>query len=165
MKLPTLLPTMALLAFLTFSCSSESIEDDIEQSIEETFIPDVKEIEIEILELINAHRISVDLQPLEALDIIKGVAFGHTDFMIEEGQITHANFFQRQASLERNADAVRVGENLAFAFTNAESVVRAWLNSEGHRENIEDDEYTHFDISAEKDENGRWYYTNIFIRR
>ena len=165
MKLPTLLPVMALFAFLTFSCSSDPIEDTVEQSIEETFIPQAKELEIEVLELINEHRISIDLEPLKVLDIIRGVAFSHTDFMIEEGELTHANFFQRRESLERNANANRVGENLAFAFTNAESVVRAWLNSDGHRENIEDSNYTHFDISAEQDENGRWYYTNIFIRR
>jgi len=44
------------------------------------------------------------------------------------------------------------------------SVVNAWLNSPGHKEVIEGD-YTNFEISAEQDDNGRWYYTNIFVKR
>ena len=57
-----------------------------------------------------------------------------------------------------------VRENVAYGYATASGVVNAWLNSEGHREVIEGD-FTHFDISAEKDENGRWYYTNIFIKK
>ena len=57
-----------------------------------------------------------------------------------------------------------MSENVAYGFTNAESVVNAWLNSEGHRHVIEGD-FTNFDISAEKDEEGKWYFTNIFIKK
>ena len=53
---------------------------------------------------------------------------------------------------------------MAYAFSTPESVVNAWLNSEGHKHVIEGD-YTDFDISAEKDEDGKWYYTNIFIKK
>ena len=53
---------------------------------------------------------------------------------------------------------------MAYAFSSAQSVVNAWLNSEAHRANIEGD-FTDFDISAEQDEYGDWYYTNIFIKR
>ena len=56
------------------------------------------------------------------------------------------------------------GENVAYVYSSAESVVNAWLNSAGHRNIIEGD-YTDFDISAEQDENGKYYYTNIFIRK
>ena len=70
----------------------------------------------------------------------------------------------RQASLENNVGALRVGENVAYGYQYAESVVNAWLNSQGHKYIIEGD-YTHFDISAEQDENDRWYYTNIFLKK
>ena len=63
-----------------------------------------------------------------------------------------------------NVSATKVSENVAYAFSSAESVVNAWLNSDGHRENIEGD-FTDFDISAEQNEEGRWYFTNIFIKR
>jgi len=84
--------------------------------------------------------------------------------MIENDEVSHANFFQRKNNLMNNVGALTVAENVAYAFSSPESVVNAWLNSEGHKNVIEGD-YTDFDISAEMDENGRWYYTNIFIRK
>lgn len=165
MKLPTLLPAMALIALLSFSCSTDSIEEDkIEALTNSTFVPQTKVIEIEILELINAHRISLGLNTLNNMNIIKAQAFGHTDYMIDKEEVSHDNFLARKEVLSNNTGASSVGENVAFAFSSPESVVNAWLNSDGHRHIIEGD-YTDFDISAEKDENGKWYYTNIFIKK
>ena len=53
---------------------------------------------------------------------------------------------------------------MAYAYSSSESVVNAWLNSDGHRDVIEGD-YTDFDVSAEKDADGKWYFTNIFIKK
>ena len=164
MKLPTLLPAMALIALLSFSCSTDSIEEDKIESITSSFVPQAKVIEIEILELINNHRLSIGLGVLNDLGAIKAQAYGHTDYMIDRSEISHDNFLQRKANLINNAGASRVGENVAYAYSSSESVVNAWLNSEGHRNVIEGD-YTDFDISAEKDNNGKWYFTNIFIKK
>ena len=164
MKLPTMLPLLALMALFTFSCSTDSIDESIEEAIEYNYVPDTKIIEIEILELINDHRISLGLNGLTDMSTIKAVAFGHTDYMIDQNAISHDNFFNRRASLINNAGALSVGENVAYAYSSAQSVVNAWLNSPGHKEVIEGD-YTDFDISAEKDEDGKWYFTNIFIKK
>jgi uncharacterized protein YkwD len=164
MKLPTLLPLTALFMLLTFSCSTDSIEEDKIEAIASTFVPQTKAIEVEVLELINNHRINIGLSPLNGMTTIKAQAYGHTDYMIENDEVSHANFFQRKNNLINDAGALSVAENVAYAFTTPESVVNAWLNSEGHKNVIEGD-YTNFDISAEKDENGKWYYTNIFIKK
>ncbi|MEZ4856156.1 MAG: CAP domain-containing protein [Gelidibacter sp.] len=162
---PTLyLPVVALMALLTFSCSTEEMPSN---SIDESVLlnaPAPKTIEIEILELINNHRIEMGLNPLHNLNIIKSVAYTHTDYMVEVNSVNHDNFFQRKASLQQNAGAIAVSENVAYAYSTAQSVVNAWLNSEGHRENIEGD-YTDFDVSAEQNSEGKWYFTNIFIKR
>ena len=165
MKVSKLLPLLAIAAMLNFtSCSTESIPEDNANSINLQDAPPAKLIEIQILELLNNHRISVGLNPLQNHDIIKSIAFTHTDYMIEVDNVSHDNFFQRKNSLETHANATRVSENVAYAFSSAQSVVNAWINSEGHRANIEGD-FTDFDISAEQDEDGDWYYTNIFIKR
>ena len=164
MKLPTLLPTLVLLSLMSFSCSTDVIEEDKIEAIQNSHIPQTKTIEVEVLELINSHRINIGLQPLNGMSTIKAEAFGHTDYMIENDEVSHANFFQRKNNLMNNVGALTVAENVAYAFSTPESVVNAWLNSEGHKNVIEGD-YTDFDISAEMDENGRWYYTNIFIRK
>ena len=155
---------MALLAMLTFSCSSEDLQDD---SINQTILekaPEAKVIEVEILELINTYRIGTDLAPLNNLSIIKSVAFTHTDYMVSVNQVNHDNFYKRKTSLVQNASATKVSENVAYAYSSAQSVVQAWLNSPSHKATIEGD-FTDFDISAEKNSEGKWYFTNIFIKR
>ncbi len=164
MKLPKLLPAMALIALLSFSCSTDSIEEDKIETITSSFVPQAKVIEIEILELLNNHRLSIGLSPLKSMNIIKAQTYGHTDYMIDKNQVSHDNFLSRKTSLTNSTGASKVGENVAYAYSSSESVVNAWLNSEGHRNIIEGD-YTDFDISAEKDENGKYYYTNIFIKK
>lgn len=159
-----MLPLLALTALLTFSCSTEEYPEETIDSIELLNAPAAKTIEIEILELINAHRINMGLNALNNHDTIKAVAYTHTDYMVEVNNVSHDNFFQRKNSLVQNASATKVSENVAYAFSSAESVVNAWLNSEGHRANIEGD-FTDFDVSAEMNNEGKWYFTNIFIKK
>jgi len=164
MKPTKMLPVMALIALLTFSCSTEEVVDETIENVELLEAPAAKVIEIEILELINSHRINIGLNPLNNHNTIKAVAYTHTDYMVEVDNVSHDNFFQRKNSLVENASATKVSENVAYAFSSAESVVNAWLNSEGHRANIEGD-FTDFDVSAEQNANGKWYFTNIFIKK
>jgi uncharacterized protein YkwD len=165
MKVSKILPFLAIVAVLGFtSCSTDSsIEDEI-NSIEVLVAPQAKQIEIEIMELINAHRINQGLNALNDHGTVKAVAFTHTEYMVEADNISHDNFFERKQSLQVNADADNVSENVAYGFNSAESVVNAWLNSPSHKDNIEGN-YTDFDISAEQNIEGKWYFTNIFIRR
>ena len=164
MKPTKLLPAMAMLMMLTFSCSTDSSPEDEIDAINLQNPPIAKTIEIEILELINAYRIDQGLPALKNHNTIKAVAYTHTDYMVEKNNVNHDFFFQRKSSLEQNASAKKVSENVAYAYSTAESVVNAWINSDGHRANIEGD-YTDFDISAEKNAEGKWYFTNIFIKR
>ena len=164
MKIPTMLPAVALMALLTFSCSTDAIEEDAIDDIAASFVPDTKIIEIEVLELINDHRINLGLNPLETMSEIKAQAYGHTDYMIDQSAVSHDNFYVRRNNLMSTAGAQSVGENVAYGFSYAPALVAAWLNSEGHKAVIEGD-YTDFDLSAEQDADGRWYYTNIFIKR
>lgn len=165
MKPTNYLPLLALMALLTFSsCSTEEFPEDNLNTISLQNAPAPKEIEIEILELINQHRISLGLIPLKSLSVVKSVAFTHTDYMVEVNNLNHDNFYQRKVTLEQNASAKKVSENVAYAYSSAKSVVSAWINSDSHRQNIEGD-FTDFEVSAEQNSEGKWYYTNIFIKR
>jgi uncharacterized protein YkwD len=164
MKLSKFLPTLALLALLSFSCSTDSIEEDKIDALTNSFVPATKAIEIEILELINNHRIANNLNALNDMSKVKATAYSHTDYMRNKKEVSHDNFYQRSSSLKNNPGATKVGENVAYGYSSAQSVVNAWLNSSGHKEIIEGD-FTNFDISAEKDPQGKWYFTNIFIKK
>ena len=165
MKLLCKFSTLAFLFLVSFSCTTDAFENEI-ASIEEAslILPETKSIETQILELINNHRLSKGLNALQSMAIVKSTAHSHTDYMVDNQVVSHDNFFARSNYLKTNAGAQRVSENVAYGYTNAESVVRAWLNSDGHRETIIGD-FTYFDISAEQDVNGKWYFTNIFIKK
>ncbi|RNC87160.1 MAG: CAP domain-containing protein [Winogradskyella sp.] len=163
MKVRLLLSAIAVFALMSLtSCSSEDFTEQEVLSIADA--PQAKPLEIEILELINAYRISKDLNPLTNNTTVKAVAYTHTDYMREVNNVSHDNFYARKQSLQENQNAQTVSENVAFGYTSAESLVNAWINSPSHRNNIEGN-YTDFDISAEQDEEGDWYYTNIFIKK
>ena len=116
------------------------------------------------MELINNYRINNGLSHLAGHNTVKAVASTHTDYMVLVDNVSHDNFFQRKQSLQVNANANVVSENVAYGFSSATSVVNAWLNSPSHKDNIEGD-YTDFDVSAEKNMEGKWYFTNMFIKR
>jgi len=164
MKVTKLFPFLVIVALLGLtSCSTDSTPDEI-NSIEVPVAPQAKQIEIEIMELINAHRINNGLNALNEHNTVKAVAYTHTDYMIEVNDVSHDNFFLRKESLQANASANIVSENVAYGFSSAASVVNAWLDSPSHRDNIEG-EFTDFDISAEQNSAGKWFFTNIFIKR
>jgi len=152
-----------LALFLTFatSCSTDSVDD---LQLEDIIIPEAKTIELEIMDLINNYRVKQGLTKLSNHDLVKSQAFSHSDYMVETENVSHANFYTRKFFLVNNAGANVVTENVAYGFTSAQSVVNAWINSDAHRSNIKGD-YTNFDVSAEQNDEGKWYFTNIFIKK
>ena len=156
----------ALFIVLAYSCSTseESPENESEELIIESFVPETKVIEIEILELLNQHREEINLNRLDNLSKIKAEAYTHSMYMISNNSLSHDNFSVRMNNLVNNSGAIAIAENVASGFNSTLELIEAWLESEGHKNVIEGD-YTHFDISAEQDEDGKWYYTNIFIKK
>ena len=102
---------------------------------------------------------------MSKLDIISYVAESHTVYMVETGLVNHDNFPERNQKLVESANAKSVGENVAYGFNSAKGVVDAWLKSDAHRAIIENEKYTHFGISTERNSEGRNYFTQIFIKR
>lgn len=165
MRVFKLMPLLAVLTLFSFSsCSSEDFTEENALNVDITNPPQAKPLEIEVLELINEYRINSGLNPLNNNNTVKAVAYTHSDYMREVDNVSHDNFYARKQSLQNNQNAQIVTENVAFGYTSAESLVNAWLNSPSHRSNIEGS-YTDFDISAEQNEDGDWYYTNIFIKK
>ncbi len=164
MKLLTKVPFLTFVVLCLFSCSTDSIDDKADAIEMNLVTPQAKKIEVEILELINNHRLSLGLNPLNDMTIVKSVAYNHTDYMVDNNVVSHDNFFTRSNYLKENIGAKKVSENVAYGYTSAQSVVNAWMRSEGHKANIEGD-FSNFDVSAEKNEEGKWYYTNIFIKK
>jgi uncharacterized protein YkwD len=56
------------------------------------------------------------------------------------------------------------GENLAFGYPDARSVVQGWMDSPGHRANILGTSFTEIGVATGVDQNGRPYYAQMFGR-
>lgn len=123
-------------------------------------------MEQDILELVNKHRRQRGLAKLEMANEIsaeaekhsRNMATGHTAF-------GHDGFDERLSRLMRQLPGSNGGaENVAYGSRTAEEVVDMWLNSPGHRKNIEGN-YNLTGIGAIKGKDGTAYYTQIFIRQ
>jgi len=121
-------------------------------------------LESEILDGVNKYRESIGMTALARVDEVTYQADDHTVYMTSNEVVNHDNFNVRYSNLVTEVGAKAVAENVAFGYGNADAVVKAWIASEGHRENIVGD-FTHFGISVDKDKNGKNYFTNIFMRR
>ncbi len=149
--------------FLFTSCTPE--DDGIYfEKISETK-SDYTAIELEVLDRINNYRATKELPTLKRLNIISSIALTHTNYMVEKGEANHDNFSQRHEKLVLNAAAKTVGENVAYGFSSAKSVVNAWIKSDHHRAIIENESFTHFGISTEQDSEGRYFFTQLFIKQ
>jgi uncharacterized protein YkwD len=145
------------------SCSSDS------ESVSNTSNETVKSythsnLELELLDEVNTYRVSIGLNPLEIIEHISYKSSEHNDYMLSTQSVTHEGFDQRKSNLQAVLGAYRVGENVAFAYSTAQATVTAWINSASHKANLEGD-YTHFGASIKTDDQGRKYYTNMFIKK
>ena len=145
------------------SCSAEDDSEIADTETEKVGFTNETSVSDQILALVNQHRQNQGLSTLSKNTTAEELAIDHTKYMIAIDQINHDNFNQRGESLSNKENAIGIGENVARFQIDAESVVNSWLNSTGHRDNIEGN-YIFTGISAIKDENGRYYYTQIFYR-
>ena len=151
---------LVFLCLAVITCTVSCSKDDSSEVIEEL---EALTVEKEILKLVNAHRENIGKDALSTNDLANKLAKEHTIFMIGKGKISHDNFDDRADRLFDEENANSVGENVAAKQKSAKDVMDAWINSKGHRENIEGN-FTHIGISAIKNNSGKYYYTQLFLR-
>ncbi|WP_344924366.1 CAP domain-containing protein [Aquimarina addita] len=151
-----------MLLSLMVSCSDE----DVTETSELEMVSSTEEMTIseEILTLVNEHRESIGLSELENNETAAELAKAHTAYMISINEINHDGFNNRIVVLQEEENARFFAENVAKFQSGAATVLDSWLNSEDHKKNIEGD-YTHSGVAALKDEDGRLYFTQIFLKK
>ncbi len=152
------------IVFTMVSCSSDSSEaSSTDNKLVTSY--NYNEAELKLVTLINNYRTSIGLNTLQVINHISYKSQEHNIYMIDNNVVNHDYFQQRSNNLIQVLGAEKVGENIAYNYQTAESAISAWLNSPGHKANIEGD-YTHLGISITVDETtGKKYYTNMFIKK
>lgn len=85
----------------------------------------------------NQVRTAHGVRPLQADARLERAARAHSSKMLHVGVFFHGSFNARIRSA--GVHAPRVGENLAWGvgrFSRARAIVRMWMASPGHRENL-----------------------------
>lgn len=147
------------------SCSSDSSEiETANATVQKVVTYSYNSIELETMELINAHRVSKGLNPLEKINHMSYKSEEHDNYMIANNVVNHNDFAARSENIMKTLGAKSVSENIAYNYNTPQAVLNAWLASPGHKENIEGN-FTHFGIAIkENPATGKKYYTNIFAK-
>ncbi|TRX35204.1 CAP domain-containing protein [Flavobacterium sp. ZT3R18] len=151
---------------LSFMCSCSIGDNDASESQSPSIVLNYEysPLELETMALINNYRVSIGLNALEKINHVSYKSEEHDNYMITNNVVNHDDFVARSENIIKVLGAKSVSENIAYNYNSAKGAFDAWLNSEGHKQNIEGN-FTHFGISIrENPVNGKKYYTNIFVK-
>ncbi|MEA3319239.1 MAG: CAP domain-containing protein [Bacillota bacterium] len=123
----------------------------------------VSEFEKKVVELTNAEREKQGLAPLKLDEELSKVAKEKSKDMQQNNYFSHNSptygspfDMMKQFGVEYRT----AGENIAQGQQSPEEVVNAWMNSEGHRANIMNENFTHIGVGHVEEGN---YWTQMFI--
>jgi uncharacterized protein YkwD len=148
------------------ACSAETADGSESISSTEPIVTnyDYNNSELETMQLINEYRLSIGLNALQIINHISFKCEEHNNYMIANNVVDHNDFVSRSDNMVKVLGAKKVAENVAYNYKTSDAVLKAWLASPGHKENIEGN-FTHFGLAVTIDPaTGKKYYTNIFVR-
>jgi len=135
-------------------------------------------IELEIIRLVNVERRKVGLPPLAVSNALNYAATLHSQDMaamssvvggVQAMQHTLVGTTRPQVSdrfdlagYDTWSKSFAGGENIAYGFTSAASVVAAWMKSGGHRANILSANFTEIGVGVRANASGGLYFTQNF---
>lgn len=117
----------------------------------------------QLIQLVNVHRESLGKSKLIRNSLADQLAAEHVNYMISKKDVNNDNFEVRWEALEQQANAKEITENVGLDIS-AEKAMNAYLSRVWLRANVEGD-FTHTGIAVKKDENGNYYYLQIFYNK
>ncbi|WP_047980295.1 CAP domain-containing protein [Ornithinibacillus contaminans] len=125
----------------------------------------LSEFENDVVTLTNQERQQAGLSILQVDNSLSGVAREKSNDMQQKGYFSHTSpTYGSPFDMMRDFGITyqSAGENIAQGQQSPEEVVQAWMNSEGHRANILNGDFTHIGVGY--DPSGH-YWTQMFIRK
>lgn len=123
-------------------------------------------IQRQIFDMTNVYRINKNLKPLIWNNNINNFAKNHSIDMMEKNYFKHDSLTQsyreRVQSLLIKNQWKECGENIAFGYTDAISMVNGWYNSKDHRENLLNSKWKYHGVGIIPDKDNLLYGTQNF---
>ncbi|WP_240377417.1 CAP domain-containing protein [Bacillus piscicola] len=126
------------------------------------------QFEQEVIRLTNEERAKQGLAPLKAYSELSDVARDKSKDMRDNGYFDHnsPNYGSPFDMMETyGIDFRGAGENIAAGQRTPEQVVEGWMNSEGHRANILNKDFTHIGVGHVEGGNYGHYWTQMFVTK
>ncbi len=125
-------------------------------------------IETEVATLVNKYRSEAGLPPLKLVEDVSNVARVKSEDMRDNRYFDHNSPVYGDPFSMLNTFGISyktAGENIAKGQKTAESVMNAWMNSEGHRKNIMNPSFKEIGVGYVTDSSGTTYWTQQFVTR
>jgi len=113
------------------------------------------------IQSLNIIRVENNLQMLILHNGLSELAMGHAIYLSKNKVINHNNYGIR-LYVAQDMGFIGLSENIAYGYTTVESLIVAWLKSDGHRGNLLDNIHTHHGFGISSDIYGNMYYLHIF---
>lgn len=153
-----------LSALLGLACFLSACPGDPNEGVPQ----DILDKELAAFDGANAERGAAGLEPLEMQQDLRTLARAHSQDMVDRDFFGHENpdgndAFDRMdnAGIQYNG----AGENVArnnFADPVARAIA-GWMESQGHRDNILRETFTHSGMGVATDGSGMYWFTQVFI--
>lgn len=121
-----------------------------------------------VVVLVNQHRATIAAPPLGDQAQLQVAAAWKAQHMAFYRYMAHDDpappLARSWAARVRDAGYTQgyMGENVAMGYSTPEMVVQGWLNSPGHRANIENAAYSASGVGAARNASGEWYWAHDF---
>ncbi|KEZ47768.1 hypothetical protein AZ46_0220130 [Metabacillus indicus LMG 22858] len=125
-------------------------------------------MESEVVTLVNKERAKYGLKPLAANWEVARVARYKSEDMRDKNYFSHTSPTYGSPFDMMKSFGIQysyAGENIAAGQTTAQSVVTAWMNSEGHRKNILSSNFKEIGVGYAKGGSYGHYWTQMFISK
>jgi uncharacterized protein YkwD len=121
----------------------------------------------QIVDLTNQFRAEHGRAPLTLNQALVNAAQSHSNDQAARDVMTHTGSDGASAGQRISSQGYRWsawGENVAAGYPDAVSVVAAWMNSSGHRDNILGVTFTEIGVGLAYAADGTPYWTQVFAR-
>ena len=145
----------SLLLFGTFvALAFPALADELKQS----------EDEKAVIELTNAERKKADLPPLKPNPKLLVAARAHAANMAKQDKLAHELDDKTPEDRLKAAGYKysRWGENIGGQYDTPKVAVAAWMDSQIHKDNILNKDFTEIGIAVAKNEKGERYWVQVF---
>lgn len=123
----------------------------------------VEEMASEVIRLTNIERVKAGLSPLQHHAGLQRAAMVRAEEITRKFSHTRPDGTDSSTALYENGVSCSCGENIAAGQKTPEAVVRAWMNSPGHKAAILDPDATHIGVGVCKSPiTGQWLWVQDF---